>query len=129
MQSKKDQDYIASVEKAIAQKYGTDTIQNPKSNWTDEKEREYLSQLKKFSENERRQQDQEEKVETNGYFISKKLLNKETNRTCPVCDTYSFDLKDDVYMSKFECCFKCYIQWVEDREERWATGWRPQGEQ
>ena len=89
---------------------------------------EYLFQLKKFSENERRQQDQEEKVETNGYFISKKLLNKETNRTCPVCDTYSFDLKDDVYMSKFECCFKCYIQWVEDREERWATGWRPQGE-
>ena len=128
MQSKKDQDYIASVEKAIAQKYGTDTIQNPKSNWTDEKEREYLSQLKKFSENERRQQDQEEKVETNGYFISKKLLNKETNRTCPVCDTYSFNLKDDVYMSKFECCFKCYIQWVEDREERWATGWRPQGD-
>ncbi len=129
MQSKKDQDYIASVEKAIAQKYGTDAIQNPKSNWTDEKEREYLSQLKKFSENERRQQDQEEKVETNGYFISKKLLNKETNRTCPVCDTYSFNLKDDVYMSKFECCRKCYIQWVEDREERWATGWRPQGEQ
>ena len=128
MQSKKDQNYIANVEKAIAQKYGTDTIQNPKSNWTDEKEREYLSQLKKFSENERRQQDQEEKVETNGYFISKKLLNKETNRTCPVCDTYSFDLKDDVYMSKFECCFKCYIQWVEDREERWGAGWRPQGE-
>jgi hypothetical protein len=128
VQSKKDQNYIANVEKAIAQKYGTDTIQNPKSNWTDEKEREYLSQLKKFSKNERRQQDQEEKVETNGYFISKKLLNKETNRTCPVCDTYSFDLKDDVYMSKFECCFKCYIQWVEDREERWATGWRPQGE-
>ena len=125
---KKDQSYIANVEKAITQKYGIDTIQNPKSNWTDEKEREYLSQLKKFSENERRQQDQEEKVETNGYFISKKLLNKETNRTCPVCDTYSFDLKDDVYMSKFECCFKCYIQWVEDREERWATGWRPQGE-
>ena len=129
MQSKKDQDYIASVEKAIAQKYGTSTVQNPKSNWTDEKEREYLFQLKKFSENERRQQDQEEKVETNGYFISKKLLNKETNRTCPVCDTYSFNLKDDVYMSKFECCWKCYIQWVEDREERWATGWRPQGEQ
>ena len=129
MQSKKDQDYIASVEKAIAQKYGTDAIQNPKSNWTDEKEQEYLFQLKKFSENERRQQDQEEKVETNGYFISKKLLNKETNRTCAVCESYSFDLKDDVYMSKFECCRKCYIQWVEDREERWATGWRPNKEQ
>ena len=128
MNNKKDQDYIAKVEKAIAQKYGTETIQNPKSNWTDEKEREYLFQLKKFSENERRQRDQEEKVETNGYFISKKLLNKETNRTCPVCAKYSFDSKDDVYMSKYECCYICYTQWVEDREERWATGWRPQGE-
>ena len=128
MQSKKDQNYIASIEKAIAQKYGMDTIQNPKSNWTDEKEQEYLSQLKKFSENEKHQQDQEEKVETNGYFISKKLLNKETNRTCPVCAKYSFDSKDDVYMSKYDCCYICYTQWVEDREERWATGWRPQGE-
>ena len=125
---KKDQDYIVRLEKAIAQKYGTSAIQNPKSNWTDEKEREYLSQLRGMAKNEKHQQDQEEKVETNGYFISKKLLNKDTNRTCPVCDTYSFDLKDDVYMSKFECCRKCYIQWVEDREERWATGWRPQGE-
>tara|TARA_R100000008_G_scaffold73692_1_gene52229 strand:- start:2493 stop:2873 length:381 start_codon:yes stop_codon:yes gene_type:complete len=125
---KKDQDYIVRLEKAIAQKYGTSAIQNPKSNWTDEKEREYLSQLRGMAKNEKHQQDQEEKVETNGYFISKKLLNKDTNRTCPVCAAYSFESSDDVYMSKFECCRKCYIQWVEDREERWATGWRPQGE-
>ena len=32
---------------------------------------------------------------------------------------------DDVYMSKFDCCFKCYIQWGEGREDRWSTGWRP----
>ena len=28
-------------------------------------------------------------------------------------------------MSKFDCCEKCYIQWVEGREERWKKGWRP----
>ena len=34
----KDLNYIAAVEKAIAKKYGSETIQNPKGNWDDEKE-------------------------------------------------------------------------------------------
>ena len=54
-----------------------------------------------------------------------KFLNNENSRECPVCGLYSFHLKDDLYMHKFECCFKCYIQYVEGREERWKTGWRP----
>ena len=36
-----------------------------------------------------------------------------------------FNGQDDLYMNKFECCWECYIKWVEGREERWATGWRP----
>ena len=35
-------------------------------------------------------------------------------------------MKDDLYMNKFECCHTCYIQWVEGREERWESGWRPE---
>ena len=66
-----------------------------------------------------------EKVEVHGVLISKKLLNKDSNRVCSTCETYSFNSKDDIYMNKFNCCFQCYIQWVENREERWATGWRP----
>ena len=66
-----------------------------------------------------------EEEQVNGVFIPKKLLNKESNRSCPVCKTYSFKSNDDVYMTKFDCCEKCYIQWVEDREERWLKGWRP----
>ena len=46
--SKKDLNYIANVEKAISDKYGEETIQNPKSLWTKEKEEEYIKQLKKF---------------------------------------------------------------------------------
>ena len=60
-----------------------------------------------------------------GFLISKKLFNKDDNRNCPVCQAYSFELRDDVYMAKFDCCFKCYIQWVDGREARWKTGWRP----
>ena len=65
------------------------------------------------------------KQEVNGVFIPKKLLNNDSNRTCPVCSKYSFKSNDDVYMTKFQCCEKWYIQWVEDREERWLKGWRP----
>ena len=32
-------------------------------------------------------------------------------------------------MNKFECCFKCFIQYVDGREERWEKGWRPDKEQ
>ena len=121
----KDPHYVVKLEKAIAEKYGKEAIQNPKSGWTPEKEKEYIEQVKKIKEKRNQKQDASEKVETNGFLINKKLLNREQKRNCPVCESYSLEMKDDVYMTKFDCCFKCYIQYVEDREERWETGWRP----
>lgn len=120
-----DPHYVVKLEKAIAEKYGKEAIQNPKSGWTPEKEKEYIEQVKKIQEKRNQKQDASEKVETNGFLINKKLLNREQKRNCPVCESYSLEMKDDVYMTKFDCCFKCYIQHVEDREERWETGWRP----
>ena len=121
----KDPHYVVKLEKAIAEKYGKEAIQNPKSGWTPEKEKEYIEQVKKIQEKRNQKQDASEKVETNGFLINKKLLNREQKRNCPVCESYSLEMKDDVYMTKFDCCFKCYIQYIEDREERWETGWRP----
>ena len=86
------------------------------------KEKEYLSQLKEFYVASEQTPDE---VEIEGVLISKKLITRESKRSCPVCNTYSFKSNDDVYMSKFDCCEKCYIQWVEGREERWLKGWRP----
>ena len=43
---KNDPNYIVKVEKAIAEKYGEEAIQNPKRYWTDEKEKQYVKQLK-----------------------------------------------------------------------------------
>tara|TARA_R100001509_G_C4710427_1_gene163134 strand:- start:38 stop:436 length:399 start_codon:yes stop_codon:yes gene_type:complete len=121
----KDPHYVVKLEKAIAEKYGKEAIQNPKSGWTPEKEKEYIEQVKKIQEKRNQKQDASEKVETNGFLINKKLLNREQKRNCPVCESYSLEMRDDVYMTKFDCCFKCYIQYVEHREERWETGWRP----
>ena len=122
---KKDWDKLAKIERAISQKYGPEAVQNPKGNWTDDKEQEYLKQIRKLSEKETRLYDKDEKVDINGILMPKKLLNKESNRTCDVCGVYSFNVRDDVYKSKYECCYECYIQWIEGREERWLSGWRP----
>ena len=124
---KKDYDRIAKIEKAMSKKFGRESIVNPKSGWDDDKEKQYLEDLKEFYSEESRQED--DKINEDGFFIPRNLINKEINRVCPVCETYSFSGRDDLYMNKFECCFECYVQWVEDREERWLTGWRPDKEQ
>ena len=118
----KDPNYAAKVEKAIAQKYGKEAIVNPKSEWDNDKEKEYLEELKT---NYRQSKAESERIDLDGVLISGELLNRESERSCPTCNTYSFKSVDDLYMTKFDCCFKCYVQYVEGREERWNSGWRP----
>ena len=122
--SKKDPNYAVKIEQAIAKKYGAEAVANPKAAWDGDKEKEYLQQLKEAYRSNAENEDLY-KEEIHGVFIPSKLLKEESQRSCPVCNTYSFKSNDDVYMTKFECCYKCYIQWVENREDRWAAGWRP----
>jgi len=122
---KKDPNYVVKIEQAIADKYGEETIQNPRGNWNEEKEKEYLEQLKALALKEDRLREKEEKIDVGGILISKKLLNREPAKSCPICKRYSLSIKDDIYMNKYECCRDCFIQFVEGREERWKKGWRP----
>ena len=121
----KDPNRIAAIEKAIAEKYGGDAIQNPKANWDEEKEKEYLQQMKEFYEKNQKNNQTQDKINVNGIKVSKKLLNRESLRTCPVCNSFSRKAKDDVYLIKFECCETCFDRNVDGREERWLKGWRP----
>jgi len=123
--SKQDPDYVVKVEKAIADKYGIEAIQHPAKDWNPEKEQEYIDQLKQLNEKINKISEKTEKVEVQGVLISKKLLNKDSNRVCSTCNIYSFNTRDDIYMNKHDCCHQCYIRWIDGREERWATGWRP----
>lgn len=120
----KDPDRLIKVEKAIKEKYGSETIQNPKATWDDEKEQEYLAEIKKIYQNEKPR----EKIEVNGILMPKKLFMRESKRTCPVCEVYTRSLKDDVYLTKFKCCFKCYIMHVEGREEKWLNSLKQNSE-
>ena len=46
---KRTDNEIAAIEKAIKEKYGKETIAHPRSEWDDEKEREYLNQIKELA--------------------------------------------------------------------------------
>ena len=110
--TKQDTNYIAGLEKAVAKKYGKETVQDFRSQWSEEKEKEYLSSLKAAN-----------KKKTSK--TSKDNNNTKPDRTCPVCKTYSFSSKDDLYMVRYSCCFHCYLEHVVGREDRWKEGYRP----
>jgi len=121
----KDPEYVAKLERAISEKYGTEAIQNPKKHWDESKEKRYLKDLAKFYK-DRSSKKKITKKEEFTVRESKTLAASKAENVCPVCKEYSRAQKDDLYMTKFECCFRCYVQFVEDREARWKTGWRPQ---
>jgi hypothetical protein len=70
----KDPDYIVRVEQAISQKYGEETIQNPKADWDEEKEKVYLQQMQELYKKQKKNDEANDKVELNGIKVSKKFL-------------------------------------------------------
>jgi len=123
---KRDLNYIAGLEKAIKKKYGEEAIQNPASLWGPKKEKSYLEQLNIFVEKQKEREAYTEPENVNGVLITKKLLNKERKINCSVCYNVVRKINDEIYILKFDCCEKCYIQYIEAREERWLKGWRPE---
>ena len=120
-----DPNRIAALEKAISDKYGDDTIQNPKANWDEEKEKEYLAQMKELYQKVKKNDQWQEKIDLNGIKVSKKLFNRDSTIHCPVCGSFARTAKDDVYLIKFDCCETCFERYVDGREKRWLEGWRP----
>ena len=121
----KELNKIAAIEKAISEKYGDETIQNPMATWDEAKEKEYSIQMKELYSKSSQHNRWKDKIDVNGIKVTKKLLNRESLKTCPVCGNFPKKSMDDVCLIKFDCCHLCYINYVEDREERWQKGWRP----
>ena len=47
---------------------------------------------------------------------------------CPQCESLMKGRSTRTYYD-WGVCVSCYIEFVEDREERWKSGWRPTAEQ
>ena len=112
MEKEIDQNKIAAMEKAISQKYGDLAVQNPAYFWNEEKEKQYLEQLKEVSRKYQKQEESEEK-ELNGFYVRGKLFTKEQNNKCSKCGVYSTKMVDDLYLNKFNACYTCYIKYIE----------------
>jgi hypothetical protein len=111
MNNKNDPNYIAKLEKAIEKKYGNEAIVNPKSLWSEEKERDYQEQIQKLSEKESILQNSkqiEQEEDKDGYLVKNKLFTK-NDGVCPLCKFYTKYIQDDLYLTKYKMCYKCYL--------------------
>jgi len=127
--SKKDFNYIAGVELAIVKKYGRIAAQDFRSGWDPHMEKEYLRQLRERNKKVSSDACRKHTQTVGDVQITKRSSSAETDRTCHVCKTYSFSLKDDLYMNRFDCCYPCYLDFVIAREKDWMAGRRPSEEQ
>jgi hypothetical protein len=125
---KKDLNYVAALEKAVAEQYGDTATINPKSLWTEEQEKEYKVYIEQVLKQEYEREQTKEKVVDGEIEISKNILKHEDRKNCPLCKKFLFNPKHSVFLQKFDTCFTCYVSYVEDREERWLSGWRPDQE-
>jgi hypothetical protein len=121
----KDLNYIAGLEKAIKKKYGEEAIENPAKHWNQGKEKDYIQQLEEFVQKQKKSEREHDVENVAGVLVSHKLLNKEGILICSTCNKKLKTINDDIYHTKFDCCEKCYIKYVEHREKRWLDGWRP----
>tara|TARA_R100000231_G_scaffold88763_1_gene67202 strand:- start:162 stop:581 length:420 start_codon:yes stop_codon:yes gene_type:complete len=126
MSTKKDLNEIAAIEKIFSEEYGKQSVKNFKSGWNQDKEKKYLRQLKLH--NKKINSTETATVIVDGIRFPQDVIEKKEERTCPVCKTYSFSGKDDLYMNRFKCCYECYIDFVQGREDRWSEGYIPSSE-
>lgn len=105
---KNDPSYIAALEKMLQEKYGESSIMLPQENWTDQKEKEYLDQLK-ILDDKKEQETKEEIIEKDGFLIERKLFNKKNNNLCPKCSVYTKYVQDDLYLTKYGVCYRCFL--------------------
>ena len=125
MTKKIDASYVAGLEKAVAEKYGKDAVQDFRTEWEEEKEKRYLQQLKDRQNSLNERDTSEETVKEGDFVLKTRRKQDSVERTCPVCKTYSFSPQDDLYMNRFKTCRLCYFDFVFAREEDWAAGKRP----
>jgi hypothetical protein len=120
-----DPDYIAAVEQEVEKKYGKDAVINPKSLWNPSKEEDYQRQLKEYKSQKFRNSFSSggSVEEGEGFFVYRKLINTVKSKKClhPQCNRTTYNVKDEVHITKFDTCFTCYVHYVEGRLERWNS--------
>lgn len=99
-----DRKYLAALRAAIYEKYGPDAfLTRDRLQLNEEQERQYLENLR-------------EEYKKSISARNKLFMCDKNARVCPMCEAYSFEIKDDLYFQKFGCCFSCYVKRIEGRQ-------------
>ena len=72
--------------------------------------------FRKIDEAKKQNLKTQEKVEVDGVLIPKKLINRNNTKVCSRCSKYSFRTKDELYLNKFNVCYKCYVCYIEENK-------------
>jgi len=104
---KHDSRYVANLENKVKEKYGDLATSTFKPDWTQKEKEEFRQQFIKFHEKITRNQ------KTNKQYT--------INNTCPICDSFSFFKIDDLYLTKFSCCYRCYLSYLEGKEKEYLN--------
>lgn len=104
---------IARIEKAIKEKYGKEAIQNPRSNWDENKEKQFVKASKEFYA---------KKSKASSGKLERTYTDQLTKR-CQTCskEWFFMDLEDELCFMRWSVCRSCYIDYVQGREEKWLS--------
>ena len=53
------------------------------------------------------------------------LINKKDSFFCDICNYPFCSYEDFKTKNKHNCCFDCYLKFIEARKKEWNDGWRP----
>jgi len=101
---KKDLNEVAKIEQAIENRWGKEAVENPASHWDDQKEKDYLEQLK---EQATKQEKSSVTKEKDGILITSKLFIDRKADKCPVCYNFKMSNIDKVMIKKKGHCQTC----------------------
>jgi len=60
-----------------------------------------------------------EVVDEDTYIVSKLVRKENFINKCEICNSGIMNINDDVMFIKYNCCYKCYIRYIEGREDKY----------
>lgn len=94
----------------LAQEYGSECLKDPLSEWTKEREEQFLEEYSKMISNQK-----QDKIEEKNDVIVIDQMVKRKKKECEKCKKNVFTNRDTIYITKHKVCENCYIVFYEGR--------------
>ncbi len=120
------EDQERTFNQILEEKFGKFATVDIGAFWNSVKEEHLRQFLKEELKKNDKKYRQEEYIKVSEILFSKNMFVRKKHN-CTVCGKYNYKLDDLRYAFRYETCQRCYVRYIEAREERWRAGWRPNG--